>query len=134
MARPMTPLLRDRTVADLPSHHSRALSSWCFAHLILGPGEPVRLEFYTPAGLLRDRHVSALDSIGVVAKEPVLPRIIVGTLDGELEVLARVRQRAQHVHGEQGDEAQVGRVGRYREAMLAGHARYAQDAIDTPHV
>src|SRR5262245_3135585 len=100
------------------------------ARLIPRPGKPLRLDLDAPAGFGRDRNLPVLDSIGIVAEEPVLPGIVVGLLDGELEILAAVRQGGQQVHREQGDEPPIGRVGRYRKVVLARHPRHAQGALD----
>ena len=89
--------------------------------LILGAVEPCGIDLDPPARRVADGRVAIFDLVGVVDEEILLPRVVIRAFDGELKILPRVRDRAQQVHGAQGDEREVGGVGCHLEAMGRVH-------------
>src|SRR2546429_316977 len=71
---------------------------------IRGALQPFGTDLGTPAGRRRDGHVTVLNRESVVDEQSLLPGVVVGPLDRQLEILAGVGNRTQQVHGAQRDQ------------------------------
>src|SRR6202158_4157526 len=90
---------------------SSAVSRAC-AHLMGRAPQPVGIDLHAPARCGRNRHVAIADRKRIAEEQAFLPGVVIGSLDRELEVLSRIRNRAQKVHRANRDERQVGAVRR----------------------
>src|SRR5690349_15369161 len=99
----------------------------------VGGPQPVRVDLDPPAGARRRRQAAVAHGDGRV-EQAVLPRVVIRPLDRELEVAARISDRAHQVLGEDGDEREVGGVGRAGEIGSGRHLRRPKRPGETADV
>src|SRR5215472_599816 len=96
--------------AVLTRSRAASLMAWVgsadLALAVDGFGEPIRVDLDTPAGAVGNANLAVRD-LERWREEAVLPRVVVGPLDGELDVRACVRERAHEVQCEDRDQREV---------------------------
>src|SRR5437660_950026 len=101
---------------------------------IRGALQPFGTDLGAPAGRRRDGHVTVLNRESVVDEYSLLPGVVVGPLDRQLEILAGVGNRTQQVHGAQRDQREVGAVRRTRQPRRRRHPHDPERARYPAHV
>ena len=78
--------------------------------------------------------MAAVHVVGRAHKQVLLPGVVVRAFNRELQVFARIGNRAQQVHGEQRHHAEVGAVRRAGQAGRVAHVRDLHGACHPAHV
>src|SRR5437868_11052442 len=88
---------------------------------IRGAMQPLGIDLGAPARRRRDGHVTILNRESVVDEYSLLPGVVVGPLDRQLEILAGVGNRGPQVAGAQRNQREVGAVRRTRQPDRRSH-------------